>query len=270
MKFDIANVTPAHTRVAAAWAVHAFTATGVMLGLFALFATFQGYQLNAFLWLGLALFVDGIDGSLARRFHVRELTPNFDGATLDNVVDYTTYTFIPALMVYFFGLVPEGFGVVAACFIALTSLYCFANTNMKTSDYYFQGFPAVWNMVLLYLHILRTPQWINLAVILICGVLTFVPWKYVHPLRVARFRPATVAVTIIWCFTSFWLIFDAEKPAHPAVSDPLAFAVWIAATLYFGAICAIRTVSEPTSEGAPAEAEDAGSAPKPPMSAAQH
>ena len=189
----------------------------------------------------IALFVDGIDGSLARHFHVRELTPHFDGATLDNVVDYNTYTFIPALMVYFFGMVPPGFGVVAAVFIALTSLYCFANTNMKTSDYYFQGFPAVWNIVVLYLEILRTPQWVNLGVIVLCGVLTFVPWKYVHPLRVARFRPATIAATVVWCFTSFWLLFTVEKPAHPAVSEPLVFAVWIAATLYFAAICVIRT-----------------------------
>jgi phosphatidylcholine synthase len=255
MKFDLPIVTQAHSRIAAAWAVHAFTATGVMLGLFALFATFEGYQQNAFLWLGLALFVDGIDGSLARRFHVRELTPHFDGATLDNVVDYTTYTFIPALMVYHFGMVPQGFGVVAACFIALTSLYCFANTNMKTSDYYFRGFPAVWNIVVLYLHILRTPEWINLGVIALCGILTFVPWKYVHPLRVARFRPATIAATVLWCFTSFWLIFDAEKPMHPAFSDPLAFAVWIAATLYFGAICAIRTVAEPVETASVSEPE---------------
>lgn len=267
MKLDLPTVTQAQTQLAAAWAVHAFTATGVMLGLFALFATFQGFQQNAFLWLGLALFVDGIDGSLARRFRVRELTPNFDGATLDNVVDYTTYTFIPALMVYFFGMVPQGFGIVAACVIALTSLYCFANTNMKTSDYYFQGFPAVWNIVVLYLHILRTPEWVNLGVIVLCGILTFVPWKYVHPLRVARFRPATIIVTIIWCFTSFWLIFDAEKPAHPALSDPLAFTVWIAATLYFGAICAIRTVAAPEGEAA---AGPAGAASKHDEPAAQH
>lgn len=244
MKLDIPLVSEEQTRVAAAWAVHAFTATGVMLGLFALFATIQGYQLNAFLWLGAALVVDGIDGTLARRFHVRELTPQFDGATLDNVVDYTTYTFIPALMVYFFGMVPEGFGIFAACIIALTSLYCFANVNMKTSDYYFQGFPAVWNIVVLYLHILRTPTWINLAVIVACAILTFVPWKYVHPLRVARFRPATIAMTVVWSLTASWLVFVAERPQHPAWSEPLVFWVWIGTTAYFGAVCAIRTQND--------------------------
>ncbi len=253
MKIDIPHVKGDQSRVAAAWAVHAFTATGVMLGLFALFATIQGYQQNAFLWLGLALFVDGIDGSLARHFQVREYTPNFDGATLDNVVDYTTYTFIPALMVYYFGMVPDGFGIAAACFIALTSLYCFANSNMKTTDYYFSGFPAVWNIVVLYLQILRTPPWVNLAIIVLCGILTFVPWKYVHPLRVARFRPATIAATVVWCFTSFWLIFAAGKPEHPAVSEPLVFTVWIAASVYFAAICGIRTLGEPE----PARKDDA-------------
>lgn len=239
---------PENNRVAAAWAVHLFTGTGVVLGLLALFATLEGKQVNAFLWLGLALFIDGIDGSLARRFRVRELTPSFDGASLDLVVDYTTYVIVPALMVYWFKIVPDGWGIAAACFIAATSLYCFANTNMKTEDYYFQGFPAVWNIVLLYMHILRTPDWINLSIIIVLGILTFVPWKYVHPLRVAKFRPATIALTAVWSFTSFWLIFIAEKPLHPAQSEPIVFWMWVLSSLYFVAICLLRSIDEAKDE----------------------
>ncbi len=237
-----------HSKLAAAWAVHVFTGTGVVLGLLALFATLEGRQLHAYLWLGLALFIDGIDGSLARRFKVTELTPGFDGAALDLVVDYTTYVITPALMVYSFGMVPAGWGIPAACLMAATALYCFANTNMKTSDYYFQGFPAVWNVVLLYLHILRTPEWVNLAVIVTCAILTFVPWKYVHPLRVTRFRPATIAMTVIWSFTSFWLLFVAERPDHPAFAEPLVFTMWLGATAYFAAVSFIRTGDEPEVE----------------------
>ena len=66
-----------------------------------------------------------------------------------------------------------------------------------------------------------------------------------HPLRVARFRPATIAATVVWCFTSFWLIFTTGKPDHPSSSEPLVFAVWIAASIYFAAICFIRTLEEP-------------------------
>lgn len=239
---------PQRKKVVAAWAVHAFTATGVVLGLLALFATLEGNRLKAFLWLGLALFFDGIDGSLARRFHVREYTPTFDGAALDLVVDYVTYSFIPALMVYWFVMVPESWSIPAACWIAATSLYCYANTNMKTSDWYFSGFPAVWNIVVLYMYILRTPDWINLAAIFTCGVLTFVPWKYVHPLRVARFRPATMAATVIWSFTSFWLMFLADKPEHPMQSEPVVFWMWVAVTIYFAAICLLRSLEEPEEE----------------------
>lgn len=234
---------PDRGKVVAAWAVHVFTATGVVLGMLALIAMLRGDELKAFLWLGLALFIDGIDGTLARRFHVREYTPQLDGAALDLVIDYLTYSFIPALMIYWFGMVPDGWGIPAACFVALTSLYCYANVDMKTADYYFEGFPAIWNLVVLYMHILRSPEWLNLVVIIGCGILTFVPWKYVHPLRVARLRPATLAMTVVWSGTSLGLVFLAQRDEHPMVSEPLVFWMWVAASLYFLAICVLRTTN---------------------------
>ena len=100
--------------VAAAWLVHAFTGSGIVLGFLAMIAILHGDRLGVFLWLGLALFVDGIDGTLARRVRVREVTPNVDGATLDNVIDYFNYVFVPALMIYWFGFVPEGWETVSA------------------------------------------------------------------------------------------------------------------------------------------------------------
>ncbi len=240
-------------RIAAAWAVHLFTGTGIVLAMLALVAMLRGDELKAFLWLGLALFIDGIDGTLARRFRVREYTPRFDGAALDLVIDFVTYSFIPALMVFWFQMVPGQFAVASACFIALTSLYCYANMDMKTSDNYFQGFPAVWNLVVLYLYILRTPDWVNLAVIVTCGVLTFVPWKYVHPLRVAKFRPLTLIVTVVWSATTFWLMFLADKPEHPMTAEPIVFWLWALASLYFAGICAVRSIEEADEE----EDEDA-------------
>ncbi len=96
------------TKVAAAWAVHTFTASGIVLGFLALLAILDGDKIAVFIWLGLALFVDGIDGTLARRAKVLEMTPQFDGATLDNVIDYFNYVAVPAMMIYWFGFVPEG------------------------------------------------------------------------------------------------------------------------------------------------------------------
>jgi phosphatidylcholine synthase len=240
---------PETRKVAAAWAVHVFTGTGIVLAMLAIIAMLRGDELKAFLWLGLALFIDGIDGTLARRFRVREYTPRFDGAALDIVIDFTTYSFIPALMVYWFQMVPGSFAVAAACFIALTSLYCYANMDMKTADYYFVGFPAVWNLVVLYLYILRTPDWLNLAVIVACGILTFVPWKYVHPLRVAKFRPLTLVATVIWSATTFWLVFLAEKPEHPMSTEPVVFWLWALVSVYFAAICAVRSIDDGKDEG---------------------
>ncbi|MEM9493539.1 MAG: CDP-alcohol phosphatidyltransferase family protein, partial [Myxococcota bacterium] len=112
---------------ARAWAVHAFTASGAVLGFLALIAIIEGDLRAVFLWLGLALFVDGIDGTLARRARVREVTPEVDGATLDNVIDYFNYVAVPAMMVYWFGLVPDGWATVTAATIMAVSCYTFAN-----------------------------------------------------------------------------------------------------------------------------------------------
>jgi phosphatidylcholine synthase len=232
--------TPKKEQVAAAWAVHAFTASGIVLGFLALVAILEGDRIAAFLWLGLALFVDGIDGTLARRVRVREMTPQVDGATLDNVIDYFTYVVVPAMMVYWFDLVPPGFETATAAGILAVSLYTFSNAGMKTHDYYFAGFPALWNLVVLYFHIMQSDPWVNLAVIVACGVLTFVPWKYVHPLRVRDWRSFTIPMTVLWGATTFRLLIVSED--HKALeASPIVFWLWVAASAYFLMICIWRS-----------------------------
>jgi phosphatidylcholine synthase len=226
---------------AAAWAVHAFTASGIVLGCLALMATLEGDRLAAFLWLGLALFVDGIDGTLARKARVREVIPQFDGGTLDNVIDYFNYVAVPAVMVYAFGLVPAGWETWTAAFIMAVSCYTFANVNMKTSDYYFEGFPALWNLVVLYLFVLQTGVWTNLVVIGVCGVLTFVPLKYVHPLRVKDWRAITLPMTVLWAATSLRLIFQESEGDGIDPASPLVFWLWAGASLYFTTLSVWRS-----------------------------
>ncbi|MDX5464727.1 MAG: CDP-alcohol phosphatidyltransferase family protein [Alphaproteobacteria bacterium] len=228
-------------RVAAAWAVHAFTASGVVLGFLALVAIFQGDRAAAFLWLGLALFVDGIDGTLARRLRVKELTPRFDGAALDLVIDYFTYVVVPALMIWWFAMVPADWAVPVAAFVMAASLYTFANVDMKTNDFYFSGFPALWNVVVFYFHILGTQGWVNVAVIAVCGVLTFVPVKVVHPLRVRTLRRVTIPVTVLWAGTSLTLVLGAAEGTPAREAHPLVFWLWVAASVYFACICAWRS-----------------------------
>lgn len=229
-------------KVAAAWAVHALTASGIVLGFLALLSILQGDRIGVFLWLGLALFVDGIDGTLARRAKVTELTPQFDGATLDNVIDYFNYVAVPAMMVYWFSMVPPGFVIPATAAIMAVSLYTFANMGMKSHDYYFVGFPALWNLVVLYFHVLQTGPWLNLAVIILCCILTFVPWKYVHPFRVRDWRPVTIPMMVLWAATSFRLILIEPGAGEAMDASPQIFWLWVLASLYFLVLSAWRTI----------------------------
>ena len=148
-----------------AWGVHAFTGSGAILGFLALISILNNDQVGSFLWLGMALLVDGVDGTLARKVGVEEKAPNLDGIILDSIIDYLNYVINPALMIYWFQMVPSGFEMILPALIFGVSLYTFINVNMKTDDYYFQGFPALWNVVVLYFFILNTNEWINLIVI---------------------------------------------------------------------------------------------------------
>lgn len=229
--------TPAGAGRGAAWAVHILTASGVVVGFLALLAVIDGDARAALLWLGLAMLIDGLDGPAARRWRVHETLPRIDGAALDLVVDYFTYCAVPALFIYRFELLPGPIAVAGAAFILATSLYTFANREMKTADNYFVGFPAVWNVVALYMFILASPPAANLVATAALGVLTFVPLKFVHPLRVRVLRPLTLAATALWAAASLWLV--AIHPAH----SPWGLALWLLASAYLGALSLRRTMS---------------------------
>jgi len=224
------------SRWAAGWAVHAFTASGAMIGLMAMLAVIRGDARAALLWLGAALAVDALDGPIARKIRVREVLPKVDGAVLDLVVDYLTYVLVPAVFVYWFDLMPAGWGLAGAGFILLTSLYCFANVEMKTSDNYFSGFPAIWNVVVLYLWVLAPPAHVNAVVVLVLGVLTFVPVKFVHPVRVREARALTYASVVVWTLCAAALI--VTSPDRPG----WLLAPWLAASAWLAFVSLRRTI----------------------------
>jgi phosphatidylcholine synthase len=228
-----------------AWAVHAFTASGIVAGFLALVAVLKNDPVEAFMWLGVALFVDGIDGSLARKARVGEYTPNFDGASLDLVIDYFTYVAVPALMIYWFNMVPvpflfapETWGLIAASVVMAVSLYTFANVGMKSSDYYFVGFPAIWNIVALYFYLANTGWLINLITIIILSILTFVPVKFVHPLRVTLWRNITIPMTILWAAMTLAMIINKDPNS---LSYKIELALFGVASVYFAWISLWRT-----------------------------
>ena len=200
------NIKNLNKNKIASWAVHGFTASGAVLGFLAIISIFNNDQVGSFLWLGLALLVDGLDGTIARKIRVTDKAPNIDGSTLDNLIDYLNYVIIPSLMIYWFQMVPNGWEIVIPAGVFAVSLYTFANINMKTEDYYFNGFPALWNIVVLYFYILNTNLYVNLIVIIFLSILTFIPIKFVHPLRVKKLRNITIFCTIIWSATTLKLI----------------------------------------------------------------
>ena len=227
----------------AAWAVHGFTASGAVLGFLAIISILNNDLVGAFLWLGLALLIDGIDGALARKVGVLDKTPNIDGSTLDNVIDYLNYVIIPALMIYWFQMVPNGWEIILPAGMFAVSLYTFANMNMKTNDYYFSGFPAVWNIVVLYFYILNTHPVINIIIILLLFVFTFIPIKFVHPLRVKKIRNLTIFCTVLWSATTLKLV-TTNSDVNLFAEQKIVLLIWIVCSIYFATICGTRSFKD--------------------------
>jgi phosphatidylcholine synthase len=182
-----------------AWAtlVHIFTATGAVCSLFATIAVIARSWEAAFAWLGLALLIDGVDGTLARWAKVQQRIPRFSGDRLDLVVDYTTYVFVPALALLLAGFLQGPSGMALASGILLSSLFHFSDTQSKASDHSFIGFPAIWNFVAFYVFAFATSQWTTGILVVACILLTFVPLKWVHPLRTLALRPVTLLVALL-------------------------------------------------------------------------
>lgn len=182
----------------AAASVHLFTALGAVCGLFAALAAFDGAWERMFVWLGVALVIDAVDGTFARMVRVDQRLPRFSGERLDIVIDYITYVFVPALAMVRGGFLTGTGGLLIAALILISSLYHFSDLASKGEDYSFIGFPAIWNVVALYLFALTPPAWFNYLVLLLCIGFTFVPIRWVHPVRVERLRAPTLAITAAW------------------------------------------------------------------------
>ena len=222
----------------AAFGVHAFTAFGAVLGFLALVAAAEHRWADAFGWLGIALIVDGLDGPLARRLHVKDTLPRFSGEHLDLVIDYLTYVVVPAYIIYAAQLVPMGLGVVTAALILLTSLYHFSDSQSKTEDGFFVGFPALWNVVALYGFIFPVPPPVAFAVLLLLVALTFFPFKWIHPVRVKRLRPLTFCVMGLWSAATVATLLQGF-PGSLAIKATIALA-----TVYLIAIGIARSLRE--------------------------
>ena len=196
----------------AAALVHLFTALGVVCALFAVLAMMDGDWELLFVWLGIAFLIDGIDGIFARLVDVVDRLPRFSGDRLDLVIDYVTYVFVPAVALVAAGFLPGATGLTLAALILLSSLYHFSDLESKADDMSFVGFPAIWNVVEFYVFAFSLPSTVAMGVVATCIVLTFVPLRWVHPVRVATLRSVTVIATLAWsaaAVATLWFGFDA-------------------------------------------------------------
>jgi phosphatidylcholine synthase len=200
-----------------ALSVHLLTATGAVLSMLAMLAAVEGQWSLMFLWLVVALVVDGIDGPLARKYDVKENWPTYDGVLMDLIVDYLTYVFIPAYALFKSGMLTGWTGWLAIIVIVYGSVIYFADTRMKTKDYSFAGFPACWNMVVLVMFATGPGEWTILAIVVLLTAAMFTNLKFIHPTRTARWRPLSLAVSILWVLfaaQSAWADFAEGAWAH--------------------------------------------------------
>jgi phosphatidylcholine synthase len=225
---DTADENPWPARLA--WLAHAFTALGLVLAAGMAVCIVEGTRAafrNAFVLMLIACLVDSTDGALARRLKVKQRIPQFDGAQLDNIIDFLTFTFLPLLLVWRAELLPYGLNWVLLVAL-VASAYGFCQTNAKTPDGYFVGFPSYWNIVAFYLVVLAMPGWLAALLIFVLAILTFVPSYYLYPSRGATLSRLTNFLGGIWVVILLWVLW-----AMPT-SDPPEDAKLAAQAYYWG------------------------------------
>ena len=210
------------------WLAHLYTGLGVATALLATLAVIAGDYRLAFIWLAVQIVIDATDGVLARALKVKERLPHFDGARLDDIIDYLCYAFIPVILALHAQLLPAGWGVAVGIAVLLASAYGFSQTAAKahTSDYFFTGFPSYWTLVVFYLYLFRFTPAVNAAILLVFAVLVFVPIRYVYPSRTRTLSGLTNALGVLWALLASWLLWQLPASSRSAAWLSLFFPVY--------------------------------------------
>ncbi|MEE2637400.1 MAG: hypothetical protein VYE68_09235 [Acidobacteriota bacterium] len=217
----------------AAWVTHALTASGAVWGLLALVAATERDWKTTFGWVFVAGAVDSVDGTLARMVGVKRVTPEFDGALLDNTMDYVTYVFVPAFVMHHAGLLPTSISVSVAAVICVASAYQFCQRNAKTSDCFFLGFPSYWNIVAFYLFLGDLDPRVNATLVVVLAVFAFVPLKWVYPSRMTRWRQETLVATGTWAVMCVAMLARFPSPPSWLLVSSLGYVgYYVAVSLY--------------------------------------
>lgn len=214
-----------------AWSVHAYTITGGILGLFALIAIVDGRMITAWVLLGIAICIDMTDGMAARKFRVREVLPFFDGAKVDDLVDFLTYVWIPVLILYVENLVTNPVWLVLP---VLGSLYAYGQPGMKEIDgeAYFVGFPSYWNVLALYLYWLQPTETMVVGILVFFTILSFIPSRYIYPTKNPRFPIPTLGLGVIWLFMIAFLL-GQENPNRLLIQLSMVYPIYYLCASFF-------------------------------------
>ena len=206
-----------------AWLVHFYTALGAILAFLALFFIGQARFQEVFWLMSLAVLIDATDGTLARKFHVKETLPWFDGDRLEDILDYTNYVFVPCVFMVWARLLPESDALWLVAFPLLASAYGFCQKEAKSADHFFLGFPSYWNIVAFYFYVLRTPLWVNAFLVIFFSALVFVPIKYLYPSRSPVLRGLTLSLGALWGVLILVIIYRLPQPSMVIVFASLFF-----------------------------------------------
>lgn len=185
-----------------AWGVHLYTGSGLLLAAWILWLLLQPertadtYRI-CFLLMLVATLIDATDGTLARMVRITETLPGFDGRRLDDLVDFLMYTCLPLLLIERAGLLPPNWNWVLLVALG-ASAYGFSQSDVKTADGSFLGFPSYWNIVAFYLYTLPLTDEAAVIVILGLAILTFVPIRYPYPTRPGLVNRTMLALSVPW------------------------------------------------------------------------
>ena len=221
----------------AAWLAHLYTASSLVFAFFAARAVVEHRYRDAFCWLAVTLFVDATDGVLARRAKVSARLPWFNGSKLDEIIDYLTYVFIPALIVWRAILVPDSWTTAVVAAMLLSSAYGFSRDDAKTADHFFTGFPSYWNIVVFYLYVAGWTPMVNGVILLTGAALVFVPIRYVYPSRTREWQVPTLVMAAIWGGLMCVMLWRMPAVPQAVFLASLAFPVYYVAlslALQFG------------------------------------
>lgn len=206
-----------------AWLVHLYTALGAAVALFTAAMVAEGRYREALALMGLALFLDATDGTLARAARVKEALPGVDGARLDDVVDYLNYAFVPCFLLLRADLLPTGHALWLVCLPLTASAYGFSQTRAKTPDHFFLGFPSYWNVVAFYCFVLDTGPWLNGFVLILLSVMVFVPVRYLYPSRNAVLQRLTLILAGIWGLLCITVVYSLPDRPYGLAETSLFF-----------------------------------------------